>query len=270
MPAALRLIHPAPAAAVVALSAALALILVRQAGHALDSRVVLIILSVTGSQVATGAFNDWADRERDAGMRPEKPIPAGRLTAAAALAIGTVGLITQLLASALLGPLPLLLGGVAVASALAYDLALSRTPFSVVPYVVSFGLLPAWIASGIGVPVERVLGAMLLVAPFAAAAHLANALRDFPLDAAGSSRNLAQLLGRARSHRLAVGLALLVGVGVAVSFAAGGRLAPASVVLGGIGLAAVAIGATGARRLWPAMLVAAVCWTIAWALASGG
>jgi hypothetical protein len=32
----------------------------------------------------------------------------------------------------------------------------------------------------------------------------------------------------------------------------------------------VAIGATAARRLWPAMLVAAVCWTIAWALATGG
>ena len=269
MPAALRLIHPAPAAAVVALSAALSVILAREAGHPIDWRVALIILSVAGSQVATGAFNDWADRERDAGMRPEKPIPAGQLSASTALAIGTLGLLIQLASSAPLGPLPLLLGAIAVGSALAYDVALSRTPFSVLPYVVSFGVLPAWSATGIGVPVERVLGAMLLVAPFAAAAHLANALRDFPLDAAGSSRNLAQLLGRARSHRLAVGLALVVGVGIAVAFTAGDRPSLASVALGGFGLAAVAIGATGARRLWPALLVAAVCWTIAWALATG-
>lgn len=270
MPAALRLIHPAPAAAVVALSAALAVILARQTGQPVDWRVALTVLSVAGSQVATGAFNDRADRGRDAGLRPEKPIPAGQLTASAAVAIGTAGLILQLVTSAFLGPLPLLLGAIAVGSALLYDVALSRTPLSVLPYLVSFGLLPAWIASGIGVPVERVLGAMLLVAPFAAAAHLANALRDFPLDKAGFSRNLAQLLGRTASHRLAVGLALGVGLGSAVAFAAGDRLLPASALLGALGLGAVGIGATAASRLWPAMLVAAVCWTIAWALATGG
>jgi 4-hydroxybenzoate polyprenyltransferase len=270
MPAALRLIHPAPAAAVVALSAALAVILAREAGQPIDWRVALIVLSVAGSQVATGAFNDWADRARDAGLRPEKPIPAGQLTASAAVAIGTVALIAQLASSALLGPLALLLGAIAIGSALLYDVALSRTPLSVLPYVVSFGLLPAWIASGIGVPVERVFGAMLLVAPFAAAAHLANALRDFTLDEAGSSRNLAQLLGRTASHRLAVGLTLGVGFGLAVALATSARLLLGSALLGGLGLAAVGIGATAVRRLWPAILVAAVCWTIAWALATGG
>ena len=252
-----------------ALSAALALILVRQAGKGLDWSVALIVLSVAGSQVATGAFNDWADRERDAGQRPEKPIPAGQLTAATALAIGTVGLVTQLLASALLGPLPLLLGALAVGSALLYDLALSRTPLSVLPYILSFGVLPAWIASGTGVPIERVTGAMLLVAPFAAAAHLANAVRDFPLDAAAASRNLAQFLGLRISRGLAFGLALLVGLGVALAFVPGDRPSPVSAVLGGLGLAAVAFGSTGVRRLWPALLVAAVCWTVAWALATG-
>ena len=252
-----------------ALSAALALILVRQAGQELDWSVALIVLSVAGSQVATGAFNDWADRERDAGQRPEKPIPAGQLTAATALAIGTVGLVVQLLASAVLGPLPLLLGALAVGSALVYDLALSRTPLSVLPYILSFGVLPAWIASGIDVPIERVTGAMLLVAPFAAAAHLANAVRDFPLDAAAASRNLAQVLGLRVSRVLAVGLALLVGLGVAIAFAVEDRPSPVSAVLAGLGLATVAFGSTGVRRLWPALLVAAVCWTVAWALATG-
>jgi protoheme IX farnesyltransferase len=270
VPAALRLIHPAPAAAVVLLSGALALILARQAGRPLGWPVALIILSVAGSQVATGAFNDWADRERDAGLRPEKPIPAGELRPDAALAIGIGGLAAQLISSALLGPLPLLLGGIGVGSALLYDLVLSRTPLSILPYVVSFGVLPAWIASGIGLSIDRVAGAIALIGPFAAAAHLANTLRDFPLDAAAGSRNLAQLLGPGLTRWLAVGLALGVGAGVGYAFALGGRLSPASAALGALGLAAVAIGATGTRRLWPAMLVAGVCWTIAWALATGG
>ncbi len=49
--------------------------------------------------------------------------------------------------------------------------------------------------SASGVPIERVAPAVLLVAPFAAAAHLANTLRDFDSDAALGSRCLAQVLG---------------------------------------------------------------------------
>jgi 4-hydroxybenzoate polyprenyltransferase len=90
--AAIRLVHPAPAAAVVCLSAALTAILTAQGGLPWWPRAVLVVLSVAGSQVATGALNDLADRERDARLRPEKPIPAGQLTPRAALAIGLGGL----------------------------------------------------------------------------------------------------------------------------------------------------------------------------------
>ena len=76
MLAALRLIHPAPAAAVVALSAALGAILATQAGLPIDEGWALTVLAVAGSQVFTGATNDIADRVRDAAARPEKPIPA--------------------------------------------------------------------------------------------------------------------------------------------------------------------------------------------------
>ena len=43
-------------------------------------RVVLVALSVLGSQIVTGAMNDWADRDRDAVTQPSKPIPAGEAT----------------------------------------------------------------------------------------------------------------------------------------------------------------------------------------------
>lgn len=265
----LRLVHPAPAAAVVALSGALAIILTGQAGRPVDWRVGLIVLSVAGSQVATGAFNDWADRGRDVAARPEKPIPAGEVEPWKAIILGIGGILVTIVTSLLLAPLALLFGTVATASALAYDLVLSRTPASVLPYLISFGVLPAWIASGIGVPLDRVAGAIVLVAPFAAAAHLANTARDFEADAAAGSRSLAQLLGREASHRIALGLALAVGVGVGAALAVGGRLTPAAVALGAVGLVAIAQGVAGPRHLWYGMLVAAVCWTIAWGLATG-
>ena len=269
MPAAIRLVHPAPAAAVVALTAALGAILATQAGVPLGERWLLTVLAVAGSQVFTGATNDIADRFRDATVRPEKPLPAGELSLNAAAWIASIGLAVQLAASWRTGPLPLVLGSVAAGSALAYNLWLSRTPLSPLPYLVSFGLLPAWIAAGIGVPIERVLPAIPLVAPFAMAAHLANTLRDYEADDAGSSRSLAQVMGRRMSRLLAAGLSLAVGLGVGGALLIGGRASPASLVLGLAGLAGIAQGLPSERRLWYGILVAAVCWTAAWALSTG-
>lgn len=266
--AAIRLIHPAPAAAVVALSAALGAILATQAGLPLDERWVLTVLAVAGSQVFTGATNDIADHVRDAEARPEKPLPSGELSLGAATWIASVGLAVQLVASWWVGGLALALGAVASGSALAYNLFLSRTPYSAVPYLISFGVLPAWVAAGLGIPLERVLPAIPLVAPFAVAAHLANTVRDFEADAVGGSRSLAQLLGRRTSRWVAAGLALAVGLGVGGALLIGGRAAPASVGLGLIGLVAVAQGVPNERRLWYGILVAAVCWTAAWALST--
>lgn len=267
--AAVRLVHPAPTLAVTALSAALATILGAQAGAIPWSRVLLTTAAVLGSQIATGALNDWADRDRDAIAQPDKPIPSGQATPHAAVALVGAGLVLQVGASLALGLLPLVLGLAAVASAAAYNLWLSRTPLSVLPYLVSFGLLPLWVASGVGVGLERVAGAALLVGPFAAAAHLANTLRDFDADARLGSRSLAQTLGRRRSLLAAWGLALGVGAGVGAGFVLAGNLELVPGALGLIGLLAVAQGIAGPSRLWIGMLLAAVSWTAAWALASG-
>ena len=268
--AAIRLIHPAPALAVTALSGALAVILSREGvGPANTAAVALITAAVAGSQVFTGATNDLADQARDASLRPEKPLPAGDLSASLALWIAAGGLAVQLAASSRLGPLSLGLGALASGSALVYNLWLSRTPLSVLPYVVSFGVLPVWIGVSVGVPVERVAPAVLLVAPFAAAAHLANTVRDFEADEAVGSMCLAQLLGRPVAHRLAVFLAVGVGLGVGISFVLAGTLGPGSLGLGLLGLLAIVRGWTDADRLWQGILAAAVLWTVAWALASG-
>lgn len=270
VPPLVRLVHPAPTIAVVALSAALGGILSVQAGGAaLDPRVMLTVLAVLGSQITTGALNDWVDRDRDAVVQPTKPIPAGHVTPRSALAVAGLGLALQMLASVPLGTAPLLLGLTALASAVAYNLWLSRTVLSVVPYLVSFGLLPLWIATGVGVPVERVAAAPLLVGPFAAAAHLANALRDFDADRRIGSGSLVQRLGMRSAFALAWGLAMAVGVAVGATFLLGGRLHAPTAALGLVGLVSVAQGVAGPQRLWVGMLVAAVCWTAAWALGSG-
>ncbi len=269
LPAAVRLVHPAPALAVIVLSTALAAILASQTGRALDARLVLVVLGVAGSQIATGAINDWADRKRDLGVRPEKPIPAGEVSPSRALAIGVTGMALVVVASVPLGPPTLLLASGATLSAIAYDLRISRTPASVIPYLVSFGILPLWIAAGIEVPLARVAPAALLVAPFAAAAHLANTARDFDLDARTGATNLAQVLGRHRSQQVALALALGVGLVVALALGISGQLRPLPLGLGLVGLVAIGQGADDAERLWYGMLVAAVCWTASWALATG-
>jgi len=267
--AAVRLIHPAPTAAVTALTAALAIILGRETGGVSGATLALIMASIFGSQVFTGSTNDLADQTRDAILQPSKPLPAGDLSASTALWIASAGLALQILTSARLGSPVLLLGGVATASALAYNLWLSRTPLSFLPYLVSFGILPIWVATAVGVPVERVLPAVVLVIPFAGAAHLANTLRDFDTDAQLSSQCLAQVLGRRTAHWVAVGLAVGVGLGVALTFILAANVPPSSVVLGVTGLLFVLPGARDMNRLWPGILGAAVAWTIAWGLASG-
>jgi 4-hydroxybenzoate polyprenyltransferase len=270
MPGIARLIHPAPALTVVALSLALGAILAGQSGlEPLSLRLALTTLAVAGSQVLTGALNDWADRERDARVQPTKPIPSGVVTPRTALAVAAAGAAVQLIASVPLGWLPLLLGAIASGSAVAYNLWLSRTPLSVVPYLVSFGVLPIWIAAGTGVPIERVAAAPLLIGPFAAAAHLANALPDFDADRTGGSRNLAQVIGRRATHAAAVVGALGVGIGVGAVLAIGGRAPAAALVIGAVGVAAVVVGAAAPRMLWSGILVAAACWTISWALGTG-
>lgn len=268
--AAVRLVHPAPALAVTALSGALGAILLTQAGRPIGPEWVATVAGVAGSQIFVGATNDLVDRGRDAAAgRLEKPLAAGDISPGAAVWVASFGLAVLLAACLRLSALYTVLGLAATASGLSYNLWLSRTPASVVPYLVSFGILPIWVAVGVDVDPARVAAAPLLVAPFAAAAHLANAVRDFDADAALGSRNLAQVLGRDRALRVAWGLTMAVGVVVGGWLLLAGPVELAAIVLGLIGLAAVAQGVRGADALWGGMLVAAVCWTAAWALATG-
>jgi heme o synthase len=184
-----RACHPEPVAAVTAVAAGLAVAAGRPPGG-----VALVAAAVFAGQLAVGWANDWLDADRDRAVgRAGKPLVAatvgrravGVAALAAALACVPLSLATGLLPGAV--------HLAAVASALGYDLGLKATAASVLPYAVSFGLLPAFVllTAGTTPPWWLVAAGALL----GAGAHVANALPDLADDAATGVRGLPQRLG---------------------------------------------------------------------------
>ncbi|MBO8194581.1 UbiA family prenyltransferase [Streptomyces oryzae] len=74
------------------------------------------------------ALNDWADREEDARERPERPLPSGRISPAAALAAAAGLTAAGLVCAARAGRLPLAVATALAGTVWAYDLRLKHTP----------------------------------------------------------------------------------------------------------------------------------------------
>jgi 4-hydroxybenzoate polyprenyltransferase len=200
----LRSCHPEPTAAVTLMVTALAV----TTGHT-AARVVLIGLAVLTGQLSIGWLNDVLDAERDRTVgRADKPVVAGAVSAR------TVGIATAVAAVACV-PLSLACGVwagvlhlIAVAAGWAYDLGLKSTPVSVLPYMVCFGLLPAFVVVALpGSPAPPwwlpVAGALV-----GAGAHFANVLPDLEDDATTGVRGLPHRIGAAGS-RIAAAVLLL-------------------------------------------------------------
>ena len=186
MLALLRSTHPGPALAVTIVTVVLGI----GAGLPLPE-LVLLGLAMLFNQLSVGLSNDWIDADRDAAAgRLDKPVALGLVPRTTARNAAVAAVVVSLALSALLGPLTLVLQTVFIASAWAYNLGLKSTPVSVVPYIVSFGLLPMLASSVFQWPLT-VAGAMLGVA-----AHFANVLPDLADDAATGVRGLPHRAGR--------------------------------------------------------------------------
>ena len=254
----LRASHPEPAAAVTTVAALLAVATGRPAPG-----VFAVALAVLASQLAVGWVNDAVDADRDAAVgRADKPIPAGAVSRRAVAVAGAGAAVAAPLLALLSGPAAALAATVGVVSSLLYDWPLKSTPVSVLPYVVSFAALPAFVVLGLpGAP--RPPGWMLLAgALMGAGAHFANTLPDLADDVRTGVRGLPHRIGPAAS-RVAAGLLLLVATGVLVLGPAGppswfglGVLVSAAVVLpiGGY----LASRRVGSRAVFRAVLVVAV------------
>ncbi|MGN6090400.1 MAG: UbiA family prenyltransferase [Actinomycetales bacterium] len=174
-------------------------------------RAVLLCGTVLAGQLAIGWANDATDAERDRMVgRTDKPVAAGLVSRRVVTVAAMVAVVASVLLSVPLGLPVVLLHALVVACGLGYDLGLKGTVWSLVPYLLAFGALPAVATlsavGGVVVWWLVVTGALL-----GAAAHFANAAADTADDVATGVLGLPQRLGAPRS--------LLV-AGVVVSVAA--------------------------------------------------
>ena len=196
--------HPGPAVAVSAIAVVLGI------GIGLQPwRLVLLGLAFLANQASVGLSNDWIDAERDAAVgRSDKPIARGWISARAVRIASIVTLVLAVVLTLPLGWAATLAHVVFIASAWAYNLWLKRSALSVLPFVVSFGLLPAIVTLAATEPRFAPWWMLAAGALLGIAAHFANVLPDLADDAATGVSGLPHRLGlRASGLTIAVALA---------------------------------------------------------------
>ena len=200
----LRSAHPEPGGAVTLAMTLLAV----GAGHR-GWAIVGVAAAVGATQLSVGWVNDWLDADRDRlSGRGDKPVAVG---AVSRRTVGIAGLIASL-AIPLLGlPFgPAATGCITLVGifALLYDWPLKSTLLSVLPYLVAFGLLPAFVV--ISLPGHPWPPAWLVAAGslLGGGAHFANVLPDLADDAATGVHGLPHRIGATGSTIAAAGLLL--------------------------------------------------------------
>lgn len=208
--------HPGPAVVVTVLSLALGVAAGLDPWHA-----ALLVTAVFSGQLSVGLSNDAIDLYRDARVgRSDKPLVRGDTRRRTAWIAAGVTLALAIILSAVLGWGMLLAHTLALASAWSYNAGLKSTPFSIAPFLVSFGIFPSLATlsaaePGLAAPWATVGGAAL-----GAAVHLTNVLPDLEDDRRTGVRGLPHRIGPAASVVLAV-----VGIVVAALAVLAGSLA---------------------------------------------
>jgi 4-hydroxybenzoate polyprenyltransferase len=218
-----RSTHPGPTATVTLLSLVLSLAVSLPVGP-----LVVVVVAVLAGQVSIGLSNDLVDVDRDRRVgRTDKPLALGlvspRVVGAVAVATFAVGVALPFFLSAPAGLAHLVL----VVSGWAYNLGLKRTAASVVPFVVSFGLLPAVVTLALAPPAPPAAWALGVGGVFGVAIHFTNVLPDLGDDAATGVAGLPHRLGR-----LPAGVTAFAALAVAAGLTLAGQLGSGASVLG--------------------------------------
>ena len=229
--------HPGPGAAVTLVAVVLGV------GVGLEPwRVIVLGLAILCNQWSVGLSNDWIDADRDAAVgRRDKPVARGWIARATVRNTAFATAAAAILLTLPLGPLASLAHAVFILSAWSYNAWLKSTPFSVLPYLVSFGLLPVVVTLALPTPSSAAPWAIALGALLGTAAHFANVLPDLKDDRATGVRGLPHRLGR-RASGIVTYLVLAAASVVAILGPVGpiGWLQGAGLALG-LGIAATGI-----------------------------
>jgi 4-hydroxybenzoate polyprenyltransferase len=218
--------HPGPAIAVTLVTVALGF------GVGLSPLpLTLLGFAMLADQASVGFSNDWIDAGRDAAVgRSDKPIARGWVSVSAVRKAAIVAACLAIALTIPLGPLATLAHAVALGSAWSYNAWLKKTPASVLPFMVSFGLLPLIVTLAQPRPAFAAPWAIAAGALLGVAAHFSNVLPDFADDRATGIRGLPHLVGRKAS-----GVVIAVALAAASGFIAFGP-ASAPGILNWVGL----------------------------------
>jgi heme o synthase len=238
----IRACHPEPAAAVTAGACVLAIAVGRDA-----LGVIEVGAAVAATQLAVGWSNDWLDADRDVRVgRTDKPVASGEVSRR------SVGL-AAIAAAVAAVPLAMLSGWragavlvVAMIAGLLYNWPLKFTVWSVVPYVVAFGALAAFVPMsrpGSPLPPWWLVAAGALLG---AGAHFVNVLPDLDDDARTGVNGLPHRLGDHAS--VVISAALLLAATGLLAFAPAQHSAWPAWLAFGLAVAVLLFGFAAGRR----------------------
>ncbi len=208
-------------------------------------RVAVLGIAMLFDQASVGLSNDWIDAHRDRAVgRTDKPVAGGEIPVHVVRVTAWLAAAGALLLTLPLGLAATAAHAVALASAWGYNAALKNSPVSVLPYAVSFGLLPAIASLARPVPALPVWWAVAAGALLGIAAHFANVLPDLDDDRQTGIRGLPHRLGL-RPSIVITWTALVLAAG---AIALGSAGTPASLLGFAISIAIGAIGLVLAMR----------------------
>ncbi len=240
-----RSTHPGPALAVTLVAVLLGIAVGLE-----PWRVAVLGAALLFDQVSVGLSNDWIDADRDRSVgRTDKPVARGQISVPVVRAVAWTCAVAALVLTLPLGLAATAIHAVALASAWAYNAVLKDSPVSVLPYALSFGLLPAIASLSRPVPVLPAWWVFAAGALLGVAAHFANVLPDLDDDRRTGIRGLPHRLGM-RASIVTTWVALLLGAAaVTVGVGAGpGGLPPFAIAGSLISLAISVVGTVSALR----------------------
>lgn len=215
-----RSTHPGPTVAVTIVAVVLGIGLGLTPGS-----IVILAIAFLLNQASVGLSNDWLDAERDrATGRTDKPVALGLVSVRLVRNCAIASAILSIVLTIPLGALATLANAVFIASAWTYNAGLKNSVISVLPYIVSFGLLPMIVALARPTPALAAPWALALGALLGVAAHFANVLPDLGDDERTGIRGLPHRLGRAVSGQV-IWIALAAGAVLAFVGPGGGQSA---------------------------------------------